>query len=223
MTALREPLLEALGVQHGFGTRGSPAPAELLRPRQVHGAAVVRAGECRRDPPPEADAVVAIGPGAAVGVVTADCVPLLLAGPGGRAVAAVHAGWRGLAAGVVEAGVAGLCRAADAPPARLRAAVGPHIGPCCYEVDGPVLDALEQRLGRALEAALRPSRAGHALLDLGALAAAALRQAGLVEAGVGRSAALCTRCDPERFHSYRRDGPRAGRLLHFIAPNAPEA
>ena len=212
---LKHPLLQELGVAHGFALRDTPMPEGLLRPRQVHGAKVVSAAACRSDPPPEADAVVSSEPGVSVGVVTADCVPILLAAPDRRAVAAVHAGWRGLAAGVVAQGVDALRQEHGASVA-LVAAIGPHIGVCCYEVDEPVLDALSTRFG-SLDAALRPARAGHALLDLGALVARDLANAGLHARDVGRLAGACTRCDPQRFHSHRRDGARAGRLWHFVA------
>jgi YfiH family protein len=211
---LRHPLLEALGIAHGFGVRGAAAPGGVLRPRQVHGRAVVSAAACRSQPPPEADAVICSEPGVAVGVVTADCLPVLLASEGGRVVAAIHAGWRGLARGVVADGVDALRRSAG--DARIVAAIGPHIGPCCYEVDAPVIEALARTFG-AIDDALRPTRPGHALLDLGALAEAALARGGLARDDIGRLQGACTRCDPLRFHSYRRDGPRAGRLLHYIA------
>jgi len=213
---LVHPLLAARGVEHGFGLRGSPLPGGLRRPNQVHGARIVAAEACAGPSRPDADGVVSAVPGVRVAVVTADCVPILLAAPGGRAVAAVHAGWRGLAAGVVAAGVAALAELAP-DPATAVAALGPHIGPCCYEVDDAVLDALRQQFGQSLDAALTPTRPGHARLDLGALARAALCAAGLPAAAVGSLRDTCTRCDGERFHSYRRDGPAAGRLVHFIA------
>ena len=208
---LRDPLLEGWG-EHGFGLRDSPPPPDVVRPKQVHGYSVARArGGCAE--PVEADAIVAVDGGGAVGIVTADCVPILILGDGGAHAAAVHAGWRGLAGGVVEAGVDAL-RASGARS--LRAAVGPHIGPCCYEVDALVLDPLRERLGEGLRGAVAPSRAGHAMLDLGAAVRAALRGAGLAREAIGSATVACTRCDAERFHSYRRDGPRAGRLLHWV-------
>ena len=208
--------LARCGVAHGFGVRGAADPPGLLRPRQVHGARVVTADECRGAPPPEADAVICFEARVPVGVVTADCVPVLIASERGDAVAAVHAGWRGLAAGVVAQSVDALRQNGCA--SRLVAAIGPHIGSCCYEVDGPVLDALTRTFGAsAIDAASRPVRAGHALLDLGALTAGALRQAGLLGEDVGTLRGCCTRCDPRRFHSYRRDGALAGRLSHFVA------
>ena len=217
MKPLQESLLAQRAVRHGFGVRGAPEPPGLVRPKQVHGVRVVTGPECRGTPTPEADAVVSTEPGLPVAVVTADCVPVLLATEDGCGVAAVHVGWRGLAAGVLEAGVAALADAAATVPARMVAGVGPHIGVCCYEVDTPVLDALARRFGDGLAAATRPVREGHALLDLGRLVGAALAGVGLEPGVIGHQTASCTRCDPARFHSYRRDGPRSGRLVHFIA------
>jgi YfiH family protein len=151
-----------------------------------------------------------------IAVATADCVPVLLAAPAARVVAAVHAGWRGLASGVIEAALEALARC-GVESAGVSAAIGPHIGPCCYEVDEPVLDALRARFAGGLAARARPGRAEHAWLDLGALARDALGAAGVRASRVDASPVACTRCDAERFHSYRRDGARAGRLLHWIA------
>lgn len=212
---LTHPLLERIGVQHGFGLRDALEPAGVLRPRQVHGCSVVSADACRADPAPAADAVFSREPGVPIGVATADCVPILCASLDGDLVAAVHAGWRGLARGVVACSLDAL-RRADAR-AVLCAAIGPCIGPCCYEVDEPVLDALRHQLGDVVRATSLPTRPGHACIDLGALAAHALEKAGVARDRIGRLPQCCTRCDAERFHSYRRDGAQAGRLLHHIA------
>jgi YfiH family protein len=208
--SIEHPLLRACGVHHGFGTRGDAPPAALVRPRQVHGARIASAVECATGV--DADAVVtrARDP---VGVVTADCVPVLAAAADGSAVAAIHAGWRGLAAGVIEAGIAALAREVGGAP--LRAVIGPRIGACCYEVDAPVLDAL-RHFDADLDAATTPSRPGHRFLDLGALSRAALLRAGVSPDAIGVIEPACTSCDAQRFHSYRRDGPRAGRLVHWI-------
>ncbi len=216
MNALRHPLLDAAGVTHGFGVRGLAPPPGLRRPQQVHGARVARATECAGDASPAADAVISALPGVPVGVVTADCVPILVATDTGSAVAAIHAGWRGLACGVVAAGIEAL-RAESAGGPRLVAAIGPHIGGCCYEVDEPVLEALAQDFGLDLAAALRPGRPAHAWLDLGQLSRTALLRAGVAPDALGALPRACTRCHPERFHSYRREGVSAGRLYHFIA------
>ncbi len=207
---IEHALLRDAGLRHGFGTRASPPLRHVRRPVQVHGARVVCADS--ESALGEADASIATRPGVAVGVVTADCVPVLVAA-GRRGVAAVHAGWRGLARGVIPRAIDALSRAA--PESRLVAAIGPCIGCCCYEVDAPVIDALRERFGAAAEPALRPARAGHALLDLRALAREALRDAG-VDAGVIGAVEACTRCDAARFHSFRRNGAAAGRLLSWI-------
>jgi hypothetical protein len=120
----------------------------------------------------------------------------------------------------VTAGLAAL-EQAGATPARLRAVIGPHIGPCCYEVDEPVVSALGARFGAAAGAALRLARPGHALLDLGLLVREECLRAGLSPQAVASVEDACTRCDEARFHSFRRDGARAGRLLHFLAAGCP--
>lgn len=221
---LCDPVLEACGVPHGFGVRGSQVPDETWFPRQVHGIGVVlveRAGAAA-----EADACVSFDAGRPVGIVTADCVPILVAGASGERVAAIHAGWRGLAAGVIEAGLAALGLAAG----ELRAAVGPAARGCCYEVDEPVRAGLEPRYGGLLPGVLEAGRPGRYQLDLSELAVRVLGAAGLARDRIGTSQQRCTICsvgrpgdlDPWRsgllFESFRRDGARAGRLRHFIGP-----
>ncbi len=202
-------------VEHGFGLRTTPEPRGLVRPRQVHGARAIDVQRCRAQPTPEADAIVSREPGVPVGVLTADCVPILLCAANGALVAAVHAGWRGLARGVIDAAFDAMRHEAGGAPQA--AVIGPHIGPCCYEVDAPVLEALRGRFGTALSRAQRPSRPGHVHLDLGALARHALLEAGLPAQACAALPDACTQCDATRFHSHRRDGRLAGRLVHFIA------
>ncbi len=216
MTGLRHELLDALGVRHGFGTRSSVTPAAVARPRQVHGRVVARFADRVVDPP-DADAVWTDDPDCPVGVVTADCVPILAAAADGRAVVAIHAGWRGLSAGVVADGIERLREACGQP---VSAVVGPHIGACCYEVDAPVTGPLRDRFGGDLEPALQETRPGHWRLDLAALVETDLARAGLEPSSRGRVPG-CTACDRDRFHSYRRDGQAAGRLLHWIQPSGP--
>ncbi len=217
---LRHRLLDACGVEHGFGVRGADGPNSVVRPRQVHGANTVTLEECAREETPEADAVVSAVPDVPIGVVTADCVPILLSTVGGTAVAAVHAGWRGLGRGVATAGVAALRRLAG-PEQDLCAVVGPHIGRCCYEVDRPVLDELEVRFAQRLSHALGSGRPGHWMLDLAALVRMELATAGIEGPAFEVLPNACTCCDRQRFHSYRRDGPSSGRLHHYIAARPP--
>ncbi len=212
---LRHP---ALAVDHGFGTRGASEPAACLRPRQVHGNTVVTVAADTRAPLGEADAVVSTTAGQVLGVVTADCVPILVAQPG--AAAAIHAGWRGLARGVIGAALSALDRTAG-PSAERVAVIGPHICAHHYEVDAPVREALASDFGGALEAAFAPTRPGHWALDLGALARDALQRGGL---SPHRAVALpdsCTFRDAARFASRRRDGPGGERLVHWIRVDTP--
>lgn len=211
---MRHEILDDAGVRHGFGTRRSVPPPRVIRPRQVHGVRVAEVRD-RGAEPGEADAIVSADRGCPVGIVTADCVPVLAAARDGSAVAAIHAGWRGLAAGVVEAGI-DVLRGRAASGARLLAVVGPCIGICCYEVDDPVMQPLRERFGPELEAASRPAAPGHWMLDLGALVLAELARCGVAAGDRGRLPDACTRCDAERFHSYRRDGEASGRLLHWV-------
>lgn len=206
---LRDPALDARGVRHGFGLRTS-LELPLRKPRQVHGARVVWASVSNELG--EADAVLTRERAVRVGVFSADCVPILIAASG--AVGAVHAGWRGCAAGVIENALDELARAA--PGAEIVAAIGPCIGACCYEVDAPVLAPLRARYGSLLDCAITPTRPEHAHLDLGLLAQFALARAGVAPAAIGTAARVCTRCDAARFHSHRRDAAAAGRLAHWI-------
>jgi YfiH family protein len=219
--AIVHPILARCGVAHGFGTRTSKPPSGTFLPRQVHGVAVhhlsVDAVAVGAIGDVEADAICTSTPGQSIGIITADCVPILVCNESGQAVLAVHAGWRGLAQGVIEAGIASLI---DQSPAseKLCAVVGPHVGPCCYEVDAPVLDAMTLRFGEAaVKGASTATRPGHARLALGKLALLALERSGVDEPFRAALDDACTSCSGSQFHSYRRDGEAAGRMVHFIA------
>ena len=222
---LCHPLLAARGLSHGFGTRGAVPPRGWIHPEQVHGRRVMALTAPPRsevDATCRADAIVSAVPGLAVGVVTADCVPILAAHRVG-VVAAIHAGWRGLAQGVIGAALDALGEIAAEygdsaeTDGDVVAVVGPHIGPRHYEVDAPVRDALREHFGSDLDSRLLASRPAHWLLDLGGLAHRALQRAGLASQHIGHLPASCTFADAVRFHSRRRDGAGAGRLAHFIA------
>lgn len=183
------------------------APADLAWARQVHSATVLPA---RPGPCGDGDALWTSQAGLALSVVTADCVPVVLAGPGGASghgtVAAVHAGWRGLVDGVIAATL----RELPGPMSGWTAWIGPAIGVCCYEVGEEVA---ERVVAVSSSEAAAPGPNGRPHLDLPGVAARQLR-----EAGVGRVLGLvrCTRCDEERLFSYRREGKGGGRNLAFI-------
>ena len=185
----------------------------FARVRQVHGVRVVVAAGEDALPAVEADAIVSRRPGLAACVSVADCVPVLLGDPVSGGVAAVHAGWRGTLAGAAAAAVRALSRETGTAPARLLAAIGPSIGPCCYEVSPELAGQFEASLG----AGVVRGGAGRPRLDLWAANEAALRGAGLRAVEIlGR----CTACERERFFSHRRDGGRTGRMAAFAAPPA---
>lgn len=214
---LHASLLQELGIEHGFGVRGSETapPVGLLHAHQVHGARVLTV------PPlsfrPEGDALLTTRDGVAVGVFTADCVPVLVSLEGGEGVLAVHAGWRGSALEVVRVAVQTLIKTIRCRPDDLAAAIGPCIGACCYEVDAPVRSAIaEDSVFRA------SSRVGHYQLDLRELNRMQLLRAGLRPERI-ELVGGCTACDPTRYYSYRRDGSM-GRLLHYVrCPNSPDS
>lgn len=182
--------------------------ARLATPaRQVHGATVVRAAAAE-DAACDCDAVVSHEPGLVLGVRTADCVPVLLWDPVSGGAGAVHAGWRGIAASIVPAAVAAM----DSPPSRLRAAIGPSIGECCYEVD----EATAARVSAAApHAATFDSRPGHVRIDLVAGVWGQLTGAG-VPADAITEVGGCTSCRRDLFFSHRRDEGVTGRHLSFV-------
>lgn len=201
--------LDALGVEHGLGLRGSDDVfmRDLVTARQVHGTRLARVPS--DESPLEADAVYTTEPGLAVAVRTADCVPILLVDAQLRGVAAVHAGWRGSAEHFAEQAVSQLVTALAIEPADLWAVVGPHIGPCCYEVDQPVHEAVGDNDAFGIA-----SRVGHYMLDLYLLNLQQLLAAGVAQERVLRVGA-CTACHRERYPSHRRDGT-GGRILHYV-------
>lgn len=170
-------------------------PAEPAWLEQVHGTNVAT---LPRKAQAAADAAVTFAHGHVCAVLVADCLPVFLASRAGDRVGIAHAGWRGLAAGVVEATI----RALDCEPASLVAWLGPSIGPGAFEVGGEVREAFVAGDPGAA-AAFRPGRQDRFLADLPSLARRRLAAAGVAAVSGGD---LCTHSDPARFYSYRRDG-----------------
>ncbi len=203
---------EAAG--RSFGVK----PSALFVMRQVHGDDVT---VIRDFPEPadsrariEVDAAVTTLPGLVLSVLTADCLPILMVDTKRRVIAAVHAGWRGTVLGIAQKTVRTMAEAFGSSPPDIAAALGPAIGPCCYEVGQDVVESASRAFpfgGEFFETRER----GKAMMDL-----AGLNRRLLMEAGVGpdriHSIDLCTRCHAELFYSYRRDGAETGRMLAGI-------
>jgi YfiH family protein len=229
----RIPELEEAGVRHGFSCRepGSPRPAAetdvqrlaeaigvaalpRARLRQVHSAQVHLALAATGAAPP-GDALVATGGGMALAILTADCVPLLVFAPTVGGLAAVHAGWRGTLAGVLEAGISRLLRETGADPSSLLVVAGPAIRACCYEVGQEVEAAFVAQDPEASGWFHHPA-AGRPRLDLIAANEAQAARLG-VPAARFLDASACTRCRNDLFYSYRAEGAGTGRIVTLAA------
>lgn len=221
----RIPALEAVaGLVHGFERRPVSAPesrdegrrrvagalagrGRLFVLRQVHGTEV---REAPWEGTPEGDVGLAADAGLLVGVETADCLPILLVSPSRRLAAAIHAGWRGTAAGVARRGIEALV-AAGSDPGEVVAALGPAIGACCYEVG----DEVREAFGSQGAAFFRPGPNGRPHLDIRAANVRHLLEAG-VSPGRIHHVADCTFCRADVYHSFRREGKGAGRMISFV-------
>jgi YfiH family protein len=200
--------VRALVTTRGEADPGVPAPPAWLK--QVHGTRVLDAATVSAKP--EADASVARAPGVVCAVQAADCLPVLFADDAGRVVGAAHAGWRGLAAGVLEATLDEM----QVPGERVLAWLGPAIGPAHYEVDAVVRDAFLARDAGAA-AAFAANRPGHWLLDLYAVARRRLAARGVTRVSGGD---FCTYSDAARFPSWRREHTRE-RIAAFVWLESP--
>lgn len=191
-------------VRSALGAILPSAPAWL---KQVHATTVVDAGAIAEGTVPEADASFTNRRGIVCTILTADCLPVLFAARDGSVVAAAHAGWRGLCAGVIERTVEHM----NVPRGELQAWLGPAIGPSAYEVGAEVRDAFVARDPLAA-GAFSPTRPGHWLLDLYSIARQRLAGSGVTTVHGGTH---CTSTEPGLFFSYRRD-KAVGRMAAFI-------
>lgn len=198
---LHSPLLSGLPwLEHAFGTRHTALPENLTTVHQTHSTCVLES-RGQQGNLGEGDAIIGNSPGELLGVKTADCLPILMADTHHQAVAAVHAGWRGAAGQIAVRTLEQMRGRFGTAAADVFAAIGPAIGPCCFEV-GP-------------EVAAQFGREGRVRLDLAAIVRSQLEQAGVPPGQISLSS-LCTRCDARRFHSFRRDKEAAGRMMAVI-------
>lgn len=216
-TEYRTPDWDWDGIQHGFGPQET-AVAEhlrLVRATQIHGADVVVVEAATPDHAGDADALITATPGIAVAIATADCVPVLLVAPREKAVAAVHAGWRGSLAGIVPRVVDALRAHFGASPEAMRAALGPSIGGCCYEVEREIAEKFAREFGDEIWSAWADGQPGKGRLDLRSVNEILLRRAGLPATSIAH-VGPCTACGDGDLASYRVLGPRAGRQLSWV-------
>jgi len=202
-------------------TGSRETPLETVRQIHSHRSIVVppdwvdnHGNHCSHsDEIPEADGIMTNQPGMLLGIQTADCIPVLVADPAQRAVAAFHAGWRGTVTRIVELGVARMGQEFGSDPANLVAAIGPGIGACCYSVGDEVREKFDANFQYAQELLLR---SGDSLrLDLVEANRRQLLGAGLSAASI-EVVGGCTSCRPELFFSHRASGGHAGRMMAVI-------
>lgn len=207
---LAAPQLAALNwLEHGFGTSLStdwPPEPDYVNLCQIHSDVVVMvSGGQTQGVLGEGDALVSRQPGIWMGVRTADCAPVILADPLHQAVGVVHAGWRGTVNLIVSRTLERMAAEFGTRPGDVMAAIGPAIGACCYEVGADV--ARQFAPWWAERADLR--------VDIPATIQRQLTAAGVDPANIGRVGG-CTRCSSGRFHSFRRDGAAAGRMVSAV-------
>jgi len=197
---------------------------QLVTAEQVHSARVRVVGAPekgrgaldRESRLPATDALVTAEEGICLMVLSADCVPVLLYEPACRVVAAVHAGWRGTAARIVERTVGVMQRQFGCRPERIRAGIGPSIGPCCFEVGEEVAQVFRGLYPRLPEIVRPAATTGKYRVNLWETNRQELLGAGLLSAHI-EVAGMCSKCHPDHFFSYRRDGEKAGRFGAGIA------
>jgi len=187
-------------------------PGQVQMARHVHGADIWTVGQPLADGA-QFDGLVCDRKGPVLAAFAADCIPILFADPEAAVCGAAHAGWRGTVAGVAR-NVIERMQALGARPDRIRVALGPSIGPCCFEVGPEVVAAFRDALGEVPGLVVAGPRKDH--LDLRIASRTVLERAGVAPQHID-DRPPCTRCEPERFFSYRRDGKDGGIHMAFIA------
>lgn len=205
-----------LGAAVGF------CPDHLVFTHQIHSDVVRRVGRADRGEgllrpvSCDCDGLITNEPDVALAAFSADCTPILLFDPARRAVGAVHAGWRGTAAGIAAKAVEAMVREFGTDPADLCAAIGPCIGPCCFETGAEVPEAMRKALGPDAEASIRPAGEKY-YVNLKELNRLWLRRCGVTRIDVSPD---CTHCQPDRFWSHRHTGFDRGAQAAIIQLSA---
>jgi len=217
------------GIRHGFTTRcghlEDVVPTPIARLKQIHGTNVLvlpqepegrsEFFETNASLWPHADGLITNCPEITIAVAVADCLPVLIADPVARVIAAVHAGWRGLSTGVIENAIEMMASGFGTKPTDCVVGIGPSIGPCCYEVGPEVLAAFNSQ-GYGAEARVSIANGEQLRCNLGAVASAITQQLGVLQNNIA-NAEVCTKCNSDWLWSYRHDGDNAGRMLCGIS------
>ncbi|HEY5950401.1 MAG TPA: peptidoglycan editing factor PgeF [Kofleriaceae bacterium] len=187
-------------------------PEQLQATRHVHGTAVWKVGEPAPEPA-EFDGLVTDRAGPVLGAFAADCIPILFADPVARVIGAAHAGWRGTVGGVAANVIARMVEL-GAKPSNIRVALGPSIGPECFEVGPEVVDQFRAAFGDMPGMVVQGPHKQH--IDLRVATRTVLERAGIAPEHIDDKPP-CTKCEADRFFSYRRDGRDGGVHMAFIA------
>jgi len=201
-------------IEVGSVTEGHGEAPRMATLKQIHSTKAVLLKspvKSGRLPDQEGDALVTNQPQTMVSVRTADCVPVLLVDARAGVVAAIHAGWRGAVAGIVPETITTCVNEFQSHPQSMKVAIGPSIGPCCYEVDAPVIDPLRARYPE-WPGVLEAIGNGKARLDLKRFIFHQLLEAGVASTSID-TVNLCTHCRADLFYSYRREGQVIGTML----------
>lgn len=205
--------MKPLNISHGFGTRGEELLDNLRTTKQVHGTKILFLDRAQHSTDEGYDILMTDQPSLPVGIKTADCVPILIAEPICGLVAAVHAGWKGTREMVAEKAVLEMARRGGSLD-RLIIAIGPAISGRCYEVERDVAEQFQNQYPSSKPVLTRKSEKKW-LLDLALVNKLQLVELGLKPEQID-TLPYCTHCHPDLFHSYRRDGADAGRMVSFV-------
>ena len=233
-TRLQPPIFDGKHVVSlSDDSRWPPGVEAIVSVKQVHGTDALVVDQPPQDGmtfPGGRDALLTNQPGVLLTIRTADCVPVLFHDPRRQVVSAVHAGWRGAVAGIIPKTLALMHKRFQSDISAIRMVIGPSAGPCCYEIDGPVLKPLQNGYPY-WRRVVRRTQQDKALLDLKELVRRQARSAGVNSASIWM-VGLCTICHPKVFYSYRRDGivketmvsgimlaPAADRPIHHSLPH----
>ncbi|MEN9328668.1 MAG: hypothetical protein RI947_1476 [Candidatus Parcubacteria bacterium] len=200
--------------QYRFGTKNEAfSDLHIIRAKQVHSTNVVQVTHQAPERMPEADGIVTVLKGVPIGVITADCVPMLFADPIKKIIAVSHQGWKGTYNNMPARMITSMASMGSVP-SDIRVGIGPSIGPCCYRIYGERYDMFRERFGTYSDR-IFVGQADNIYLHLAALNRFLLMEAGVREQHIELPIS-CTKCDSARYYSFQRDGSGCGHMISYI-------